>query len=170
MWVPLDRPQHASLSLLLQILQLLRHRHLSLPQEFSIFDGIESGHHCDPHSASLVQDDLDDLFERHAVINDVSFFDFRDLIYMFEGEHAADLSFHGKHGSPLNSRRLLQEVGDRRVDRLQLIRAIRIHGDLARDGDARLHVLRPLIEVLAELGDVQSPLPQLWPQRRSGCR
>jgi len=76
---------------------------------------------------------------------------------MLEGDHAGDF-LAGRHGAPLDARRLFQEEGGRRMMDDQVVAAIAVHGYPAGQWDALLHFRGLCIEVLTKGGNVNGSL------------
>jgi len=83
--------------------------------------------------------------------------DRRNLVQMLEGDHAGHF-LAGRHGAPLDARRLFQEEGGRRMMDDQVVAAIAVHGYPAGQWDTLLHFRGFGIEVLAKGGNVDGSL------------
>jgi len=76
---------------------------------------------------------------------------------MLESDHAGNLLARS-HGAPLYARRLLQEKCGRRMVDGQVVAAIAVYGNSARQRYALFHFRGLGIKVLAESGDINRSL------------
>src|SRR3989344_2657773 len=122
--------------------------------------------HRDAHTPRRALNALHRLFDVLSV--QIGHLRFRNLPELYAAD-LAGISLMRLAGSLLNAGCFPQKIRGGRRFVPQLVRAILIHGDLHRNDRTGL-VARGLVELLANLLDIEPVLPQRRPHRRCRCR